>query len=167
MNKLTWFWNILHYNLYRWEVYASKCFNYPVKRFLQNRHIKHKYAQRGVDNPHELIDFATNDPKYGTNILIAGGASNLLMFLVVFSVFNLLRSVGLFDFYPKLVHYLLLAGLAATINYLLLFKNDKYLNYFKEFKKMSTIVKNRYGWLSFLTVLSIIALTVFSFLYAN
>jgi preprotein translocase subunit SecE len=61
--------------------------------------------------------------------------------------------------------YFLMVCLIPSIglNYFLLWKNDKYLTYFKEFEQESKEVKRKWAWISFGVVVGIILLLIVSF----
>lgn len=167
MNTLVWFWNIVHYSLYRWEVYIGNIISYPIRKILGGKNLSEKYRRRGVENPAEIITETLNDPKYGVRVILAGGAVNIFMFFIIYSFYNLLKALKILDIDLTLIHYFILCGMALALNYVMLFKNDKYLEYFKEFAEMTSKKRNKYAWLSFLTLVVICIITVLSFLYAN
>lgn len=167
MKKIIWLWNIFHYSLYRWEIYAGNIITYPIREILRNESVKKRYAERGVENPEKIVFNTLNDPDNGVRVILAGAFTIALIFLLLFSGFNIIIGLLALKVDLKLNYLFLMLGGSILINYLLLFRNNRYMSYFKEFKKMPKIQKNKYGWLSFLAVLFILALTIVSFLYAN
>ena len=49
------------------------------------------------------------------------------------------------------------------INYMVLWRNDKYLIHFKEFEKQNKTEKRKWRIISFITIIGIIALLILSF----
>ena len=167
MRKFVWFWNIFHYSLYRWEVYAGNIITYPVRKILRNEHIKKKYAERGVENPEKIVFSTLNDPDSGVRVFLAGALIVVLMFLLLYGIFNVIAGLFAIRINLELNYLFLMLGASILINYFLLFRRNKYMVYFREFAKMQKAEKNKYGWLSFLTALLILILTGFSVQFAN
>lgn len=140
---------------------------YPIRKVLKNEHVRKKYAERGVDNPEKIVFNTLNDPNNGVRVILAGALVNVLVFLLIYGIYNLIIGLLAIKMSLELNYLFLMLGGSMLINYLLLFRNNKYLVYFDEFNKMSKAEKNRYGWLSFLMVLLIIILTILSLVYAN
>ena len=164
MKKFVWLWNLFHYSLFRWEVYAGNIITYPIRKVLKSEHVRKKYAERGVENPEKIVFNTLNDPDNGVRVILAGTVIIVLTFLLLYGIVNTIIGLISLKMNLELNHFFAMLGGSMLINYFLLFQKNKYLNYFKEFKKMSKPEKNKYGWLSFLVVLSILSLTVISFI---
>lgn len=146
-------------------------FNYPILFLLRNDKIRKQYAKRGVQDPEAAVKYALNNPKTGTNSIIAGIHMGGLLVMFEYSIFNIIQVIVgkyLIQYFFKdaisvilfLIVFLVPAGI---INYFLLFKDDKYLGYFKKFDKSFKGKGSKYGWLSFFIVLSFFLLIVLSF----
>ena len=171
MEKIIWNWNMVYYFLNKWEVMTQDIFSYPILLLLRNEKVKKLYAKRGVDNPEDVVRNAVNNPKTGTNSIIAGIHMGGLLVMLEYSIFNFIQvAIGesLIQYFFKdavsvvlfLITFLVPAGI---VNYFLLFKKDKYLQYFKKFDKAFKKSSAKYGWRSFFIVLSFYLLIVFSF----
>jgi len=146
-------------------------FSYPIMFLLKNDKVKKQYAKRGVSNPEAVVKDALNNPRTGTNSIMAGIHMGGLLVMLEYSIFNIIQVIvgkSLIQYFFKdatsvilfLIVFLVPAGI---VNYFLLFKEDKYLRYFKKFDKAFKGKSSKYGWLSFLIVLSFLLLIVLSF----
>ena len=146
-------------------------FNYPIIFLLRNNKVKKQYAKRGVQDPEVVVKNALNNPRTGINSIIAGIHMGGLLVMLEYSIFNIIQVVvgkSLIQYFFKdatsvilfLIVFLVPAGI---VNYFLLFKEDKYLKYFKKFDKSLKGKSSKYGWLSFLIVLAFLFLIVLSF----
>lgn len=162
---------MVYYFLNKWEVTTQNLFNYPILLLLRNDTVKKLYAKRGVENPEDVVKDAVNNPKTGTNSIIAGIHMGGLLVMLEYSVFNFIQALigkSLVQYFFKdvisfvffLITFLLPAGI---VNYFLLYKKDKYLKYFKKFDKAFKNNSRKYGWRSFFIVSSFYLLVVFSF----
>ena len=68
--NFSWYWNLIHYNLYKWEKLAQKFFNAPFVFFLNSKSVRNAYKKRGVDNPIQEIQRALDDKEHGTNSIL-------------------------------------------------------------------------------------------------
>ena len=162
---------MVYYFLNKWEVMTQNIFNYPILLLLRNDKVKKLYAKRGVENPEDVVKNAVNNPKTGTNSIIAGIHMGGLLVMLEYSVFNFTQAIigkSLIQYFFKdvmsfvlfLVVFLVPAGI---VNYFLLYKKDKYLKYFKKFDKTFKNNSRKYGWKSFFIVMSFYLLVVISF----
>lgn len=163
---------MVYYFLNKWEVMTQNIFNYPILLLLRNDKVKKLYAKRGVENPEAVVKDAVNNPKTGTNSIIAGIHMGGLLVMLEYSIFNFIQAFigeSLVQYFFKdvisfvffLITFLLPAG---VINHFLLFKNDKYLKYFKKFDKAFKNNGRKYGWRSFFIVSFFYLLVVCSFI---
>lgn len=174
MNKkkgFIWQWNLLYFILLRWENRAQKVFNYPLFLILKIKFIRNLYAKRGVNNPEDVINNALNNPATGTNSIIAGIHMGILIFMLQYSIFNLVQIfVGksliqyfFNDFQAIVIFLILFLSPAGILNYFVLFKNDRYLSYFKSFNKFSKSKLKQFSWRSFFVIMSFWILLILSF----
>lgn len=170
-------WNYIHYYIFLFECNATYFFRkllntlfYPISR---NKYLKDGLEKRGssfkeIDKT--AIKFL-NDPRYGKSITIAGIQMGGILVLLQYSIFNLIQAIlgkSLIQYIweDSLNKWIFLIGLLvipAIINYFLLWKDDKYLTYFKEFEKEPKAVKRKWAWISFGVVVGIILLLIASF----
>ena len=145
MKKLTWFWNFVHYSMFLFFKYAGNLITYPIIRLFNIDKVRNSYAKKDVTNPKEQITDALNSPIYGIRIMFAGAAMNILTLLLLFGVYNLLKILSVLQIGRLTTTAIIVIILTALmINYLLIFKDDTYLAYFKEYDalKKENRVKN-------------------------
>lgn len=171
MEKLVWYWNMVHYFLNKWEMVTQDIFNYPVLLLMRNDKVKKMYAKRGVEDPEEAVKQAVNDPEFGANSVIAGIHMGVLLVMLELSLFNIIQVIaGKFliqcffkDAISIFIFLIVFLVPAGVVNYFSLFKEDKYLRYFKKFDKALKGRMRKYGWLSFFIVLCFWLITILSF----
>ncbi len=153
MKKIVWVWNLIHYYIYRW----FECFDSLCLKILPFRSKKIKNS---------IIESQSGE-KGGFNITSSGRIMMLLLFLIFVTIIlfysNFIdSSLAKFFFSGGKEKYSILGilGLVFTINYYALYKGDKYLAYFKEFKGFSKTQKVKFGFLS----LSIVLITLLLFI---
>jgi len=103
----------------------------------------------------------------------AGAFMGILLINIDWGIFNLCQfffqdSLGDWLFKNgtnEILFLCIIIAPAFLFNYLLLFKDDKYVEYFSEFDEMKSDEKNRYMWGSVITVLLIWVFFIFSFKY--
>ena len=103
----------------------------------------------------------------------AGGFMGILLINIDWSIFNFCQyffQFSLSDWIYKngtnqILFLCILLAPAFFFNYFFLFKDDEYLEYFSEFDNMKSDEKNRYMWVSIITVLLIWIFFIFSFKY--
>ncbi|TKG86008.1 hypothetical protein EYV94_28630 [Puteibacter caeruleilacunae] len=172
MKKIIWNWNMVYYFLCRWEVVTQEVFNYPFLLLLRNKKIKKLYAKRGVKNPEQIVKNAVGNSKSGANSIPAGIHMGGLLVLLEYSIFNFIQALigkSLVQyFFEDVLSLILFLALfitpAGIMNYYTLYKKDKYLQYFKEFDKTFKNNKRKYGWRSFLIIISFYSLIALSFI---
>lgn len=167
MDKVLFFWKKLHYNVYRFNCFTQLyVFGLPITLLLKNKFIIKQYEKRGVKNPGEIVKKTLVNPKTSTVNWLTDGSMILLIAMIVFSMLNFITAIAGYMIWAnwQFLFYLILIGVPSVwINYQLLWKNDKYLTYFKEFEKEPKTIKQKWAWISFGVVTSIVLLLIFSF----
>jgi len=167
MNKVLLFWQKLHYNVYRVHLFVSdKIIGLPFHLLLKNKFIVNLYKKRGVENPAELVRKATTRPDIGPVNWNTDGSMTLLIAMIVFSLLNFFTAIAGYMIWAdwSFLVYLILIGVPSIlINYFALWKDDKYLAYYKEFEKEPKAVKRKWAWISFGAVVGILLLLIASF----
>lgn len=170
-------WNYIHYFIFLFENKSTYFFR-KILSFIFYPIVQIKFLKQGIEkrgSSFKEIDKVAintlNNPEYGKSITIAGLQMGGLIIFVEYSLFNFLQAI----LGKSLIQYVwedsLYTGIfivslliiPAIINYFLLWKNDKYLTYFKEFEKEPKIIKQKWAWISFGVVASIVLLLIFSF----
>ena len=170
------FWNRIYYSIFLFECNASFFFRGIFKFISPFRRIKFfRQALEIRGSSFEEIDKAVikvlNNPEYGKSSMIAGKQMGGLLIVVEYSLLNFLEAITGKDLVPIVsespTHFLIfilgLMGIQGVINYYLLWKDDKYLTYFKKFNKESQDVKRTWGWISLGVIVGLILLFIFSF----
>lgn len=65
----------------------------------------------------------------------------------------------------QLYHFIILIFLTLVVNYFLLFKQKKYLIYFKEFEKMTNGEMKKWARISFIVCIGILLFFIGSFVF--
>jgi hypothetical protein len=162
------FWNIVHYFVYRGNYKLHLWFNYinPIRLILLIPVVRRFYAKKGIDIIEEG-EKAFKRPDIGISSIWAGGFMYVLVFLICFGVVNYFSGIMRLDFTLKLFHFIILLSIPFVINYFLLFKQDKYLTYFKEFEIMRKEEKKRWAWISFVVIIAILLFFIGSFVFMS
>jgi hypothetical protein len=174
MKKIEWFWNIVYYNVYIFDSKCRKLFNYLNPFYLINKipAVKKHHSKHGVDDMNKFAERILNNPKSGISSIWSGSFMGGLLVFIGISLLNIIETIIgrslIRDVTNSSSHFIIffviLLGPTMLINNCLLFKKDKYLNYFKEFEMMSKEKKSVYGWLSFFVIVLIFSFFIGSFL---
>lgn len=165
------YWNMVYYFLNKWEVITQEIFSYPFLFILRNDKVKKLYNKRGIEDPVATIKDAVNNDKTGINNIIASIHIGGLLVMLEYSIFNFTQAIIgkslVHYFFKDIISFIIFITLflapAGIVNYFLLYRKDKYLNYFKKFDKSFKENTTKYGWKSFFIVLSFYLLLVLSF----
>lgn len=168
MEKVLLFWQKLHYNVYKFNCFTQiYVFGLPITLLLKNKYMIKQYEKRGVKNPGDIVRRVTTSPSVGVTNWTTDGSMILLIALIAFSILNFIAAIAGYMIWAGWTFFIffIIAGLPSVfINYFVLWKDDKYLVYYKEFAKQSKQEKRKWAWISFITVLLIIGLLVLSFI---
>ncbi len=174
MKKIEWFWNIIHFNVYRFDLKCRELFNNFNPIYLINKipAIKRHHAKHGVNDMNKFANSILNNPKIGISSIWSGSFMGGLIVLVEYGIFNIIQGLASLpliqaiwnDSLYFIIYLILLLIPTVLINNSFLFRKDKYLNYFKEFELMSKNEKTKYGWVSFFVILLVFSFFIGSFL---
>src|SRR6185437_14309258 len=177
MGKITWYWNMIHYSVYLFFTNLFTLMNYinPLYYILKISSVKRFYSKRGIDDMQGLTKTVVNNPKVGINSIHSGGLMGGLIVFLLFGIFNYSQvlfsaSLGDWVFSNQTNDILFLSGLiipSLLFNYLILFKRNKFLEYFKEFDTMDASKKTKYYCMSLIVVLFIISFFIVSFRFTK
>jgi hypothetical protein len=175
------FWNYIHYNIYLFEVNATFFFRYILNFIIFNPLSKIKFFKNGLEKKgtsfkeiDEITVKTLNNPEYGKSITIAGIQMGGLLVIIEISLFNFLQAIigkSLIQYVweDNFYRWVFIIGslvLPGIINNALLWKKDKYLIYFKEFKKEPKAKKRKWAWISFGVIVGVTLLFVLSLMVA-
>jgi len=155
LKKTVWFWNLVHYNIFIWENRVTNFIIFPFYKLLGTNYVKKMYAKRGVSNPDEIVKDALTSSNVGSNIVKAGGVMGALLLFICISIFQYYTGFFEKEINTNPIQLFIYGLIIIPINYFSLFKNRRYLIYFKEFDSLSKRDKTKYSWFSFVFVLVI------------
>jgi hypothetical protein len=171
MKKIEWFWNLIYYNVYRFDLNATHAFKYINPFWWLNKipSINKKREKYGID---ELAFSIFDSPKNGLSINIAGSFMGVLLVFIELGIFNLIQrilnkplySLVLKDILHITLYLVLFMVPVVLINNRLLFRKKKYLDYFYEFEKLTNKRKVIYGFLTFIVVIFAFSFFIGTFL---
>jgi hypothetical protein len=167
MKKIEWFWNLMHYNIFIFENKVSSLILYPFLKFLQLNSIKKAYKKRGVVNIDEIVKNAIMNPNNGSNTSTAGAIIGIISLLWLFGFFHLYTGLFLTKLNMSVYVLILLLVIVFATNYIFLFKDNLYVEYFKQFAMMPKHKKIIYGWITFFFIVLTITFLILSFIYMN
>ncbi|MEL4308857.1 hypothetical protein [Joostella sp. CR20] len=165
MKKIVWFWNFVHYSLFLFFKYCGDIITYPLFKIFNIGKVKDGYYRKGVFNPKEQVSNALNNPTYGTRMMFAGAGLNILMLLLLFGLFNLLKVLNILPKDTPIKTAIIITILIALMfNYFLIFKGDSYLDYFREFNEMKNRKRIANFALSAIICMLILSFSIYMFL---
>ncbi len=141
------FWNIVHYFTYRGVCELHRMTNRINPFVLLHRipSLKRLYKRRHIDIRRE-IDHAWERPDIGLSSIFAGGAMGILVFLFCLGLRDFYCGVTRAEFGLGTYQIVILIAAAIAVNHILLFRHDKYLDYFHAFEKMTGTERRKWAW---------------------
>lgn len=166
VKKFIWFLNMVYYVLYKLDFKLHLFFNRanPFNLIHKIPFQKKKYEIEGV-NINESLNESFKRPDIGISSMRAGGLIGMIFFFFLLGILNLYFEFITSSISLQLYHLVILGGVSLLIYYFVILKNDKYLNYFKEFERMSKKEKRKWAWISLIMSLLIITFWIFSEFY--
>ena len=120
----------------------------------------------GIDNPVEELNKSFKKTDIGISSFRAGGLMILLIVLFCTGIGYIF--IGLFRIsYFNANIFILVVPITLLFNYFLLFWNNKYLGYFKDFEKMEKADKKLWAWISLGVILFFFFFAIGSFVFMN
>jgi hypothetical protein len=171
------FWNYIYYSIYLLEsnitLFFRRILNFIFHPLTRVSYLKNSLEKKGssFENIDNVAIRALNDPRYGKSITIAGIQMGGLLILIEYTLFNFLqvilnKSLIQHVWEDHLYRWIFLIGLLiipGIINYIFLWKDDKYLEYFKKIEKEPKSIKHKWFWISFGFVIGTFFLIALSF----
>ncbi len=159
-------WNIVHYfvyrGFYRFHVVTEKI--NPLRLIFRMPSVKRFYARKGVDVLSE-VDKAWQNPEAGLSNMFAGIVMHVLIGMICSGIIFFYIGIFKIDFTVRLIPAVVVFLIPLVVNHLVLFKQDKYLNYFKELDEMKPARRRRWMWTSLGVVAGITIFAIGSFSY--
>ena len=162
------FWNLIYYFAYKGDYKLHLLFNKinPIVLLYKLNFSKRRFAKMGVDNPVKELNKSFKKEDTGISSFRAGGLMILLVALFCFGMgFIYIGVLRISRFNSNI--FIIVLPITLLFNYFLLFKNNKNLEYFKEFEKMDRSDKKKWAWISLLVILSFFFFIVGSFVFMN
>src|SRR5690606_15695605 len=160
--------NIFHYCIYLIDRKLHFLSN-KINPFLLMYKIPYfqKKAKENGENLYEIYNDTFTNKNYGFNIMVAAGITIGVIFILM--VAFLKTAIFILNFETKLNSgVLIFLGLISyLICYFLIFTNDKYLRYFKNYSNWTKSKRRRNIWLCILFKILSISFLFFSLLYLN
>lgn len=103
-------------------------------------------------------------PDIGVSSIYSGGWMYGLAFFMLFGLGNFILSFLPMEITYNFYHFIFFFFISFVFNYYFLFRDDKYLDYFKKINKMEKKEKLKWAWLTFIFVMVVIIFLVCSFI---
>lgn len=162
------FWNLIYYFAYKGDYKLHLLFNKinPIVLLYKLNLSKRRFAKMGIDNPVKELNKSFKNKDTGISSFRAGGLMILLVALFCFGIgFIYIGVLRISRFNSNI--FILVLPITLLFNYFLLFKDNKNLEYSKEFEKMDRVDKKKWAWISLLVILSFFFFIIGSFVFMN
>lgn len=143
MKKIEWVVNMMYFQVFNWEVFTQKIFNYPFKKYYKNK--------EGIEN---IMFDEKGSVSLTTTTIIVSGLISLFYLFIFFMIVSILEIKV-----NKFIFGIILVLISQFTFYKLVEK--KYLGYFKQFKKLPSKVIRQWSIITFLIVIFLIFLAGF------
>lgn len=164
MKKVEFYWNIIHYFLYRFELSIQKFLNGDS---TYNKPIPNPEVKEQIDKEKEIFENVFKNPRNGFSSMMAGnfifGLAAMIGGGVFFIVMGLVKFLSGKDINITVFVFVCIIPF-VSLTYFYLFYKDKYLTYFKEFDIKPKKWRKKWKWISFFTIITIILFLIFSFI---
>ena len=159
MKKIELYLNIIHYSIYVFHCKLNRVLDYidPIRLMSNFQFFKRLERKRGISYS-DLSKQITENVHFGMNIQASGGIIVVLLILFVFILDVFISFIFINDVILNIYHLPFWLIPPIFLSYQLVFKEDKYLNYFKKFEKWPKKEKNSHLLKSFLLIISLILL---------
>jgi integral membrane sensor domain MASE1 len=174
MKKIERFWNIIYFNVYRFDLKCTDLLNYLNPFIILNKmaNVKKHHAKYGVVDMNIFAKRLLNNPKSGISSIWAGSFMGSLLVSVGIGLINIIETIigrsviqdVTYSVFNSAIFLFVLMIPTIIINRYFLFKDDKFLNYFREFELMPKERKIFYSWITFFVIMFIFTFLVLSFL---
>ena len=164
VSKIELWLNIIHYCFYKAE-YKRHMFTNKINPFVllgRIPRVKRNLEKQGTT----LVDVTNKvwtDKRLGFGIMISGGAVVISIFLIGLAIFDITNYLLGYPFEQSLLPFLICIGLAYAFCHLTIFKDDKYIKYFKKLDKRPRSEKRKYAFFTLLFEVGSVALWLYSF----
>ncbi len=174
MKKIELFWNIVYYGIYIFDVLLRNLLGYlnPFSLINKINSVKKFHSAHGVTDMNKFKNRILNNRRTGISSIRSGGTMGGLLVLIEYGLFNIYQAIigksltsDLWENNTNIIVCIIVfLGPVIFINNRLLFKNDKYQNYFNTFDKLEEGAKRNYYMVSLISVALIFSFFFLSFL---
>jgi lysylphosphatidylglycerol synthetase-like protein (DUF2156 family) len=124
--------------------------------------VKKKFEEQGTTHL-EVTNKIWGDKRYGFSIMLSGAGLVIILFFMIWTLFLVLNSLLNQPIKFSWEPFFACMVLAYIICYFTVFQKDKYIPYFKQFDKWSNQQRWGYGLLSFIFIIGMMTVFVYSF----
>ena len=171
MKKFERIWNIVYYFVWLGMGKFGEIINKPTDLIVNNMpYFQRRFKEHNFD-PKKVYLRVMNDLHFGWNQMYASGVMMILMVSIWMSIyFPIPKYCASFGANPELVLGIFIIGVIAFIflpQWYFIWRGDKYIRYFREFKRKPHKWKVKWAWISLIIILipiAIFALVVHFFL---
>ncbi len=157
------FLNIVHYCIYKLDYNLHAMFSKlnPIRLLWRIPSTRRKLEEKG--RYYEDLDKLWTNRRYGMGIIVSGGVLTVLFSLIFIALLDICNSLLNFGLILSFEPFVLFFLLSFAVCYFMVFKDEKYLKYFKKYDKMPSSVKRNYALMSFIFATGVISLWLYSF----
>jgi hypothetical protein len=164
---MSYFLNLVFYNLFKFEKTTQEFFTYPILLLLRSNKAEGYFKKKGITNPEKELIKTNENPQVGISSILSGGHFIVLYFLIIFGAINFISGCFRIEFNLELTHFVIMAILSYGFAYWFSFRQDRYLEYFKKFGKQTRRKKIVSAWMAFFIVFGIWTFCIGSFIFLN
>ncbi len=174
MKNIELFWNIVYFGIYQFDISLRYLIGFlnPFNFINKIKGVQRYHSTYGVNDLNKFRNRIFNSKKSGISSIRSSAIIGGLLVLFEYGLFNFIQGItkkaliaNVWEDSSHFFIYLIVLLIPVVlINNYLLFKNDKYLNYFEQFEKEGKRKKSSYYFLSIITVLLFVSFFFLSFL---
>lgn len=175
MKNIELFWNIVFYGIYKFDIFLRYLVGFlnPFKLINKIKGVREYHSKYGVNDMDAFRNRIFNNRLTGISIIWSSATIGGLLILIEYGIFNFIQGVTKKALIEKVwqdsshffTYLIILLIPALLINHSLLYKKNKYLQYFEEFDKMLKSKRRKYYFISFISICFIILFFFLSFLW--
>ncbi|WP_226390536.1 hypothetical protein [Penaeicola halotolerans] len=167
MRKIEIWLNILHYCIFKTDKKLHILFNKinPFTLIGKIPAVKRKFEEKGTTYLN-VVNKVWTDERFGFGIIISGCGIVIISSFLIWGLSSTFFGLLEVRFLVKPIHVLVYGLISFLVCYMLVFRHDKYIKYFKKLDKLSTNEKWKFALISFLFVVSCISLWIYSFRFS-
>jgi len=164
IEKIEIWLNIVHYCIYKAD-YKLHMLSNKINPFVligKIPAVKKKFEEQGTTHL-DVANKVWTDKRFGFGIMISGGGIVIILSFLIWGLSSTFLGILEVYFLVKPIYVLAYGLVSFLICHLLVFRQDKYIKYFKKLDKRSKFEKWKYALISFFFVIGSVALWLYSF----